>query len=54
MKTNPILAYNHAPLVIEIFVFSWDIIFEISMCYVSFLVIPYLFKLIKNENDLKI
>lgn len=52
MKTNTLLAYTHAPFLVEVFVFSWDIIFEISMCYVSFLVIPYFFILIRNEESL--
>ena len=38
-----------APL-LEFFVFAWDIIFEVAMCYVSFYTIPEFLGLIKKEN----
>jgi hypothetical protein len=48
VKTNT--TFIQASPVVEFFVFSWDILFEISLCYVAFLVIPSLFNLITTES----
>ncbi|MFW9904198.1 MAG: hypothetical protein ACFFFH_07700 [Candidatus Thorarchaeota archaeon] len=50
VKTNT--TYVRAPPIVEFLVFAWDIIFEISLCYVAFLVIPSILNLIKSPQDL--
>ena len=44
--------FVQAPPILEFLVFSWDIIFEISLCYVAFLVIPIMLNLIKQPQKL--
>jgi hypothetical protein len=49
---NPNGTYSNlrrAPLLIEIVVLIYDIIFEIALIYVPFLAIPYMLGLIKEE-----
>lgn len=50
VKTNS--TFIQAPPVVEFFVFAWDIFFEISLCYVTFLVIPIMLNLIKQPQEL--
>ncbi|MFX1515973.1 MAG: hypothetical protein ACFFC6_06665 [Promethearchaeota archaeon] len=50
MKSNS--TFVQAPPILEFLVFSWDIIFEISLCYVAFLVIPIMLNLIKQPQML--
>ncbi|UCG90322.1 MAG: hypothetical protein JSU57_00925, partial [Candidatus Heimdallarchaeota archaeon] len=46
--------YVQAPPIVEFLVFTWDILFEISMCYVAFLVVPYILNLIKTPQETEI
>ncbi|MFX1504688.1 MAG: hypothetical protein ACFFDC_01115 [Promethearchaeota archaeon] len=50
MKSNS--NFIQAPPVVEFLVFAWDIFFEISLCYVAFLVIPIMLNLIKQPQEL--
>jgi hypothetical protein len=50
VKTNT--AFVQAPPVVEFLVFAWDIIFEISLCYVAFLIIPSILNLITRPPEL--
>lgn len=50
VKTNT--TFIQAPPVVEFLAFTWDIIFEISLCYMAFLVIPVMLNLIKNPQEL--
>ena len=50
VKTD--IAFVQAPPILEFLIFSWDIIFEISLCYVAFLVIPIMLNLIKQPQKL--